>query len=387
MIKLWPWRRAARSVTPAQPQTDGWPDDPDTLPYGPYSSVSVFDDAHPQDGIGSLVATRYFADPDQATQVHAAWQRHAPELTVQLRHNNSSSHEPDYEGAYLHPDGTWHSGQPAEIDSLVEEDIAAAAARKARQAQELAALEARLDARRPKTVAVAEAEAGDSPFAHHDKFLNATRTFVGARPVDQVQFHFAAFTGREPKPVSPIPGYISGTEQERAHQHLIRAEYDEATRLWTTAAYRLKAEWALRAAAEAWPKVAAAFARIEQAWADLDHPPHGWEVAVKQLLDAHDAAKRPVSDWEYSHARRLVTLGADLVAEETDLDVLRAQVGAELGIAEVKDWLIGRGEDVYGDGRYIDLKDGAGDHLDHLVSSQRARLAEITAAAGRATTS
>lgn len=387
MIRLWPWRRAAQ---PVQCSPHDCVDDGASLPYGPWSSVSVFNDAVEQGEPGWLVASRSFTDPAEAARVHAAWQRHAPELRAELHHGTRSSFAPSHTGFYLDAAGTQHAGQPAEIDALISEEIAAAEERAAQRATEAAQLQQRLalreaerEARRPKEIVVAEA-GDDSPFAHHDKFVKATQVFAGGHPVEPVRFHFTEFTGHEPKPTCPVPHYVQGaTDDERDRHRLIRAEFDAAVTLWTRAAYRRRASAELRAAARAWPKVAEAFARIEQAWSDLDHPPHGWEVAVKQLLDAHDAAKPVVSDWEDLHATRLATLGADLAVDDEDLAELRVWMGTELGIDDVADWRVGRGVDHRGDGRFIEITDGASDHLRDLVAFQRARLAEITDAAGR----
>ncbi|MFI5614641.1 hypothetical protein [Amycolatopsis sp. NPDC051903] len=391
MIRLWPWRRASEPTQLVQPSPHFGDFDFDSL-CDPYSTVSVYDAAAVQGHRGRLVALRNFADRDDATRAHAAWQRHAPELTVQLHHGARTSPEPSYEGFYLDAGGASHPGQPAEIDALIAEGIAAEQARAAERAREaeqlrkrLAAREAEREARRPKNVVVAKA-GDDSPFAHHDKFIDATQTHVMGRPEGKVRFRFTEFTGDEPKPVSTAPGYIpDATERQRAQQRLIEAEYDAATTLWAKASYRRKAEWVLRDAADAWPKVADAFARIEQAWSDLDHPPHGWEVAVKQLLDAHDAAKTIVGNWEYLSEGKLATIGAELGTYCGGLAELREQVAGELGIDGVADWQIGHGVDHRGDGRYIDVEDGARDRLDSLITRHRTRLAEITTAAGRVT--
>jgi hypothetical protein len=391
-FRLWPWRRTAQLAQPAQPSLRfGDADahvDRDSL-SDPYSSVSVSDERGGP-GTGGFVAFRNFTDRNDAIRAQAAWQRHDPGLTVRLRHDTRSSPEPSYEGSYLHVDGTWRSGQPAEIDALIAENLAAVAqeraaqrAREAEQRRKLDAWVAEMEARRPRDVVVAEA-GDDSPFAHHDKFVNATQTHVLGRPEGKVRFRFTEFTGLEPKPVSTARGDLpDATESQRAQQRLIDAEYDAATAEWAKAVYRRQAAPVLRSAAVAWPKVAEAVARIKQAWSDLDHPPHGWEVAVKQLLDAHRDGRSVVGNWEYCHEGKLATVGAELAGGRYELAEMREQLGTALGIDGMGDWLIGHGRDRRGDGLYIEIEDGARKHLADLVATQRQLLAEYATAAGR----
>lgn len=396
MLKLWPWRRAAQSVPQQSCHRSGAgaAADPVTMPYGPWSVVYVCDKAVARDDApcDDLVAVRRFADPAQAERVGSAWQRHRPAADVRVRHEYRSSWEPNYAGSYRDADGSWRTGQPAEIDALVAEIVAEeeeraaeeqkraaehAEQRRREQAEleaKLAEWDAKLEAERPRQVVVAEA-GEDTPIPHHDLFVKATQVHVLDRPWGKVEFHFRAFTGREPKPVAPDGCYDRsvGSKQRR---RLIEAEYDAAAKLWTAAVYRRKAETALRAAAEKWPEVAAAFDRIERAWSDLDNPPHGWEVAVKQLLDAHDAGRSVVSDWEYAYVRNLAAVDAEMGLYESEADGLRGQLGTELGIDGAKKWLVGYGPD---------LENGAREHLNTVISTQLARLAEITRAASGAT--
>ncbi|MFI5608656.1 hypothetical protein [Amycolatopsis sp. NPDC051903] len=380
-MRLWPRRRGSRSS-----RRDG-EEAAALMPYGPYSSVRVRNEEIERGEPGRDVAYCCFTDADEATRCHAAWQRHAPDLKSTLIHGRRSAIEPDVEGYYLQADGTRHSGQPPEILALMAElappsaeEVAARQAREAEQALEAVRAEkAAWEARQPKEIVLAEA-GDDAPIAHHDKFLKATRMTVGGQPVDRVKFHFAEFTGDEPEPAMPARG-DSDSEQHR----LVCDEFDVARALWAKAVYRRKATPVLRAAAAAWPGVAEAFTRITEAWADLDHPPHGWEVAVKRLLDAHDHARPIVDDWEHVHARKLATVGAELTFTGAELGELRKQLSVELGITAIEEWHIGHVEDPGTDPLRAELTDGASVKLQNLIQPQRDRLALITDVAGRLT--
>ncbi|MFF4596763.1 hypothetical protein [Amycolatopsis sp. NPDC001319] len=357
------------------------------MPYGPHSSVRVRNEAVERGAAGWDVAYCCFTDPEEATRCHAAWQRHAPTLKSTLLHGRRSACEPDVEGSYLHEDGTWHTGQPAEIIALMAElappsaeELAARHAHEAEQALETVRAEkAAWEARQPKEIVLAEA-GDDAPIPHHDKFVKATRMTVGGQPVDRVKFHFAEFTGDEPEPIAPEPG-SSDTERHR----LVHDEFAVARTLWAKAVYRREATPVLRAAASAWPEVAEAFARIGRAWSDLDDPPHGWEAAVKCLLDAHDHARPIVENWEHLHARKLATVGAELTYSPGELAELRTQLSVELGIDTIEEWHIGRVEDGTPDPLHADIRDGASVQLESLIQPQRDRLALIADVAGRLT--
>ncbi|MEV0069860.1 MULTISPECIES: hypothetical protein [unclassified Amycolatopsis] len=380
-MRLWPRRRASRASRRARDDIAA------LMPYGPYSSVRVRDDALEPGAEGRNVAYCCFTDPDEATRCHAAWQQHAPALTSMLLHDRRSAFEPDVEGSYLHADGTRHVGLPPEITALMTElappsakDLADRHALEAEQVLEAVRAEkAAWEARQPKEVVLAEA-GDDSPIAHHDKFIKATRMTAGGQPVDRVKFHFAEFTGDEPEPAMPERG---DTDDDR--RRLVCDEFDVARALWAKAVYRREATPVLRAAASAWPEVAESFARIGQAWSDLDDPPHGWEVAVKRLLDAHDHARPIVENWEHLHARKLVTVGAELTYSCGELTELRKQLSVELGIDNIEEWHIGRVEDDTADPLNADIRDGASVQLENLIQPQRDRLALIADVAGRLT--
>ncbi|GAA1983456.1 hypothetical protein [Amycolatopsis minnesotensis] len=379
MFKLWPRRRAA------QPVPRNFYDFSTPLPFGPYSSVSVYTGDAATTGDWQFVAFREFTDPDEAILYQAAWQKHAPALDVRLHHDCSSSTEPCYQGSYRDADGSWQDGQPEEITALMIElappSAEQLAAQHALEAERARQARAAWEARQPKQVVVAEA-GDDCPIAHHPHFLKATQIVHYGGVREAARFHFSDFDGYEPEPVVPTSRALADLDQERAE--LVRREFTVARRLWQQAAYRRKATRVLRDAADAWPAVADAFDRIEKAWSDLDHPPHGWEVAVKQLLDAHDHAKPVVRDWEYVHARALTTVGAELPEHgDLTLDELRIQLADELGITGAKNWHIGYAEDPTAERRFVEIIDGAGARLDELVQSQRTRLTEITTAAGR----
>ncbi|MEU4666722.1 hypothetical protein AB0F91_01845 [Amycolatopsis sp. NPDC023774] len=380
-MRLWPRRRTSRSSRHSRDDIAA------LMPYGPFSSVRVRNEAVERGEAGWDVAYCCFTDPDEATRCHAAWQQHAPALKSTLLHGRRSACEPDVDGSYLHEDGTRHCGQPAEIIALMaelappsREELAARQARDAELALETVRAEkAAWEARQPKEIVLAEA-GDDAPIPHHDKFVKATQMTVGGQPVDRVKFHFTEFTGDEPEPV--VPEHDS-TDTER--QRLVCDEYDVARTLWAKAVYRREATPVLRAAASAWPEVAEAFARIGQAWSDLDDPPHGWQVAVKRLLDAHDHARPIVEDWEHLHARKLATVGAELTYSCGELAELRTQLSLELGIDNIEEWHIGRVEDGTPDPLHADIQDGASVQLESLIQPQRDRLALIADVAGRLT--
>ncbi|MGW4483056.1 hypothetical protein ACWEOE_04385 [Amycolatopsis sp. NPDC004368] len=371
-MRLWPRRRDRDDVSAL-------------TPYGPYSSVRVRDDAFEPGADERNVAHCCFTDPDEAARCHAAWQQHAPALTSVLVHNRRSAFEPDVEGWYLHPDGTRHVGLPPEITALMAElappspeDLAARHAREAEEALEAVRAEkAAWEARQPKEIVLAEA-GDDSPIAHHGKFVKATVMTAGGQPVDRVKFHFADFTGDEPEPARPERG---DADDER--WRLICDEFDVARTLWAKAVYRREATPVLLAAAAAWPEVAEAFARIDQAWSDLDDPPHGWEAAVKRLLDAHDHARPIVANWEDRHARELATVGAELTYSSGELSELRKELSVELGIDAIEEWHLGPVDDDNPDP--LAIRDSASARLENLIQPQRDRLALIADVVGRLT--
>lgn len=145
-------------------------------------------------------------------------------------------------------------------------------------------------------------------YPHHSHFISATPRF------GRVEYEFKPFTGDEPKPEPPrpMPPYVA-PEKRTAEQQAMAdeftervAEYDVMKGAWREAVYRKQMTPLINAAYEARPAADAALREMDDAWAALDNA-EVWPVAVKRVLDAHDAARTAMEQWMNQYAKPLAT--------------------------------------------------------------------------------
>jgi hypothetical protein len=209
-------------------------------------------------------------------------------------------------------------------------------------------------------------------YPHHPHFVSATPSHFGG-----IQYEFRAFTGDEPEPQGPT--WTEDLPQDEARYAEYRERRDEieaAHRLWELARYRRQLEPMLRKAAAAWPAVAEAKQRVTDAYAALDAPPHSWEVAVKQLLDAHDHARTVVGNWDCNHAYPIAKFEGTQSFHVREYGPGYRGMAQEIGI-DASDWEIGW----YTPAREGVVREDYGnspqDTLNREIDRQRAQLAEV----------
>ncbi len=205
-------------------------------------------------------------------------------------------------------------------------------------------------------------------YPHHPHFVSATP--IGNR----TEFTFRSFAGNEPEPTRP-PYPEGAFENDKPLYELYeqrRDEFEVAHRLWETARYEATVKPLIAALVAARPAVDEALQEMQDAWKGLDNA-LVWEVAVKRVLDSHDAARKVMHHWACKYARPL----ADV--EDHQSYYIREHVANWRYLAEQMghkaDYDIGSfWKDVY--------TDDPGDRVEEAITAHRKRLAEIAQFSG-----
>jgi hypothetical protein len=191
------------------------------------------------------------------------------------------------------------------------------------------------------------------------------------KPGSRYQVECTPFTGDEPQPEPPMyADQLAAIEQHPEAEQAIQAEYDQRVaeyevtyKLWREARYRKELTPLITAAAEARSVVDAALRELDEAWAGLDTATV-WQVAVKRVLDAHDAALTAMEQWTYIYAQPLAVAESTYPASMAGWWSLAKQLGHEA------EWDIGYAFR----GGYDPIPI---DKLNSKIDSQRQQLAEI----------
>jgi hypothetical protein len=214
-------------------------------------------------------------------------------------------------------------------------------------------------------------------FPHHPHFMSATK-----HGSSHAEYQFRAFTGDEPEPVYPeMPGPYKAAAEQSDKDKAMWAEYtervreiDTATLLWKEARYLKQITPLVDAACKARPAVDAALREMDEAWAALDNAPV-WQVAVKRVLDAHDAAQVAMRRWVDEYAEPLAMVEGSLSVRVLEHVKPWQDIARQLG-HDRPEWEIGwyyKG-DRHGGASY----DRAPmTELDRTITEQRAKLKEI----------
>ena len=157
---------------------------------------------------------------------------------------------------------------------------------------------------------------------------------VSKNEYNTVSFRFKAFTGAESAPRES--GSVWDTDLSRGAQALLRAEYDEAHRLWRDAHYVRTLKATVADASTLWDTCVQSRKVMDAAFANLkDTPDTRWRSAVSTLVTAQD---------ETLAAARLWDATAEQVAciheAHFDSDLSRREAFTQAGI-DASGWVIG----------------------------------------------
>ncbi|GGX39923.1 hypothetical protein [Streptomyces chryseus] len=237
----------------------------------------------------------------------------------------------------------------------------------------------------PRTVALthnlddsglaAGVQLADPTSYHHPLFQRSEP----GRCEGSVVFYFAAFTGRESEPQTPIAAYDDKVLTWEQISDLGK-QYEAARILWSKARLRLRAAPLLRQAAslwEAWTTAKAEMERVYRAFWETDDG--RWRAQLLRLTDAEQAAEAAADAWD-EIARRLAQLAADQIgAAGYDEELPLTEVANELGL-DASGWHIEH-VDAYAD-RYWSQSTPLRALLAQQVDAQRQRLVEVARLAG-----
>lgn len=218
-------------------------------------------------------------------------------------------------------------------------------------------------------------------FPHHPHFIAAEKSG------NRTKYTFHPFTGDEPEPQHPdFPKPYEAQEKQSPADKAMWAEYIEreseieaARKVWMEARYYREITPLVEAAVKARPPVDEALAEMTTAWESLDNA-LVWPVAVKQLIDAQDKARRVLGEWVRKFAYPLAK------AEGSQPHYICENVANWSGIAEKITgerigWEVGW---YYQGDRHCpaSYSDDPRDGLDRTIREQRDRLKEIAELAG-----
>ncbi|MFD5065264.1 hypothetical protein [Streptomyces sp. NPDC058394] len=192
-----------------------------------------------------------------------------------------------------------------------------------------------------------------------------------------VTYYFAAFTGSEPEPQTPLAAYkVLGREQTAG----LRGQYEVARILWSKARLRRQAAPVLAEAVPVWEAWTAAKAELERVYQAFWETADGqWRAQLLRLTDAENAAETAASAWE-EIAQQLAQLADDqITAAGYDGELRLTTVATELGL-NASDWHIGH-IDAYTD-RAWGLPTPLLEVLAAQINAQRERLVEVARLAG-----
>ncbi|MFE6460417.1 hypothetical protein ACFVP0_23570 [Streptomyces cinereoruber] len=205
----------------------------------------------------------------------------------------------------------------------------------------------------------------------HPHYLRAEPTAFGS-----ATFHFKAFTGREPRPETPLAAW-SDSELTYEQKKELDRQYDAARTLWSQMRLRLRAAPVVRRAAPLWQGWKDAEAGLRRVFAAFWSTPDGmWRAQLLKLTDAERAALAAARAWD-EVAEELSLLAAEHrreVGEDEDLPL--QAVAQELGL-DASDWEISW-PDEYKAGPYSwDSRTPMVRRIDAEAKRQRERLAEV----------
>jgi hypothetical protein len=192
-----------------------------------------------------------------------------------------------------------------------------------------------------------------------------------------VTYYFAAFTGSEPEPQTPLAAYeVLGREQTAE----LGRQYEAARILWSKARLRRQAAPVLTKAAPVWEAWTAAKAELERVYTAFWETADGrWRAQLLRLTDAENAAETAAGAWDES-AQQLAQLADDQIAAAGHDDELRlTTVATEFGL-DASDWHIDH------IGAYTNRTWGRPtpllERLAEQINKQRERLVEVARLAG-----
>ncbi|WP_434600213.1 hypothetical protein [Streptomyces sp. A5-4] len=192
-------------------------------------------------------------------------------------------------------------------------------------------------------------------------------------------YYFAAFTGNEPEPQTPLSAHKDKVLAWEQIGELSR-QYGAARILWSKARLRRQAAPVLKKAVPLWAAWTVAQAELERVYKAFWETEDGrWRAQLLRLTDAESAAEAAAGAWE-EIAQQLAQLAADQVAAAGYDDELRVtEVAQEVGL-DASNWHIDH-VDAYTD-RFWGQPTPLLERLAQQVDTQRKRLVEVARLAG-----